>query len=97
MYQHGRDVYAIRTGHAVLAVVARDGGVLIHQVGRLLQKLKILVGQWHERGVSAQVVLQVLHVGHSTQYGEHIGERACKTESPGGHAGFGIALLDSCH
>lgn len=39
MYQDGRNVNSIRARHAVLAVVARYGGVLHHQICRIIQIL----------------------------------------------------------
>ena len=43
MQQHRRDVDAIGARHAVLAVVARDGGVLQHELRRLFEEILLIV------------------------------------------------------
>ena len=82
MQQDGRDVYSVRARHAVLAVVARNGGIFEHHPGGLLEQCELLFGAWFQRGVGADVVLQVFHIGHAAQGGQHAGKRARETESP---------------
>ena len=43
--QDGRDIEAIGTGHTVLTVVAGDGGVLGDELGRIVEKLVLLLGE----------------------------------------------------
>ena len=62
--QDGRDVYPVGARHTILTVVARDGVELHHAVGRLLQESELVIAQWLQRAVGAQVVLQVFHACH---------------------------------
>ena len=45
MEQYGRDVNAIRAGHAILAIVAGDGRVLGYQISRVEEKLLLVFCQ----------------------------------------------------
>ena len=72
--EHSGYVDAVGAGHAVLAVVAGDGRVFVHLAGSLLEEGLVIIGQGHERGVGADIVLQVLHVGHAAENRQdHIG------------------------
>ena len=80
--QNGRNVDTVRAGHAVFAIVARHGRVFLDKLSRFFQKFIVLVGQRHKRRVGAEIVLQVFHIGHAAQYGEHLFRRTGKTERP---------------
>ena len=95
--QYPRNVDAIGARHAVLAVVAWDGGVFEHQLGGIEQELLFLLGERNQRRIGADVVLQMLHVGHAAQYGEHHGRCAGKAECPRSDAVFGVACLQTCY
>ena len=76
------NVDAIRAGHAILAIVARDGRVGHHQLGRLLEKRQLVVAQRHEGRIGPDVILQVLHIGHAAQDGQHLRGRAGRGRPP---------------
>ena len=95
--QHARYVYAIGAGHAVLTVVAGYDGVTQVEFRYLLQEGVVFLRQWLQRGVSAQVVLQVFHIGHATQHGEHAGPSAREAERPRGDAAFRLSLPETGH
>ena len=95
MHENGRDVESVRTRHAVLAVVARDGGVGDVEVGNLvLEPFLFLCGEWFQRAVGAQVVLQMLHISHTTQSREHIGFGTHIAECPRCHAVLWTLLFE---
>ena len=91
------NVDAIRAGHAILAIVARDGRVGHHQLGRLLEKRQLVVAQRHEGRIGPDVILQVLHIGHAAQDGQHLRGRAGETEGPRGDAALRHPLLQAEH
>ena len=93
MQQDAGDVQPVGAGHAIVAVVAGDSLVLHHQVGGLLQEGELFVRQGLQGRIGAQVVLQMLHVGHAAQYGQHAGEAACEAERPRGDAVLRFTLL----
>jgi len=72
MYQDGRNVNSIRARHAVLAVVARYGGVLHHQICRIIQILSFLFCEWYQWRVSTDVILQMFHISHAAQHCQYI-------------------------
>ena len=80
--QDGGDVDAVRAGHAIFAVVARDGVELHHRGGGVLQEPELVVGQRFERGVATQVVLQVLHARHAAENSQNIRVTSGKAEGP---------------
>ena len=83
MDEDGMNVDAIGTRHAVFAVVA--GNVLQSDdaLGDLLVQIALfLFCQRYQRTIAEQVVLQVLHVSHAAQYGEHTLWRAGIAEGP---------------
>ena len=82
MQQHGRDVYAIRTRHAILAVVARNGRILQHELGSFFEEGQIVVGQVFQWRIGLEVVDEVFLIGHTTQCGEHTGEVSAEAEGP---------------
>ena len=74
MYEDGWNVEAIRARHAVIAVVAVDCGIALDERCCLaFEPLLLLFGERLKRGVSAKVVFQVLHIGHTAQDGKHSG------------------------
>lgn len=97
MYQYGRNVNSIRARHAVLAVVARYGGVLHHQICRIIQILSFLFREWYQWRVSTDVILQMFHISHAAQHCQYILGRTGITECPRRHTAFGFALLQPCH
>ena len=72
--EYARNVDAIGARHAVLAVVAGNGVVAHNLVGDAIEKVLLLVGEFLKRTVGAQVLLEVLHIGHAAQHGEHARE-----------------------
>ena len=74
VHEDGRNVDAVGAGHAVLAVVAGDGVVTHDFVGDAVEELLLLVGQLLQRGVGAQVLLEVFHIGHAAQHRQHTRE-----------------------
>lgn len=82
MYQDGRNVNSIRARHAVLAVVARYGGVLHHQICRIIQILSFLFCEWYQWRVSTDVILQMFHISHAAQHCQYILGRTGITECP---------------
>ena len=52
----------------------------------LVERTHALLLQRHERTIGEQVILQVLHIGHTREHGEHTLVGACIAESPGGDA-----------
>ena len=47
--KYGWNVDAIAARHAIFAVGARDGGIVHHHVGGVMEKLQFLVGERLER------------------------------------------------
>ena len=68
MYQDGRNVNSIRARHAALAVVARYGGVLHHQICRIIQILSFLFCEWYQWRVSTDVKPGISHAAQHRQY-----------------------------
>ena len=80
--QDGRNVYAIGARHAILAIVARNCGILLYEFGGIEQELRLIVSQWHKRRERTYVVLKMLHVCHATKHSEDIVLRAEEAECP---------------
>ena len=98
MYKYGRDVEAIRARHTIVAVVAVNRRVALDECCRFaLEPLLFLFGERFKRGIRAQIVLKVLHVGHAAQHGEHCRLGANVAECPRCHAVLGFALLEVRH
>ena len=95
MGEDRRDVQSVGAGHAVLAVGAGDGGVAEHHLCRILQQGELLPGELLEGGIGADVVLQMLHVGHAAQHGEHPGPCTREAEGPRGGALRRALLLEA--
>lgn len=96
MQQDGGYVYSVRTRHTILAVVARDGLILHHQVCRFLQEGELIFRQRMQRRIGAQVVLQMLHISHTAEDSQHTGKTSGEAERPRCHAlpGFALFQLD---
>ena len=84
MLKHARDINAVGAGHAVLAVGAGDSREAGKLVPDLLEQRYLSIRKWCKRGKTTEVILQVLHVGHTAQYGEDLGLRSRKSERPRG-------------
>ena len=98
MYEDGRDVESVGARHAVIAVVAIDGGIALDERCRLvLQPVLLLHGERFQGRVCAQVVLQVFHIRHAAEHGEHGGFGADVAEGPRSHAVLRLALLEVRH
>ena len=72
MGQDGGDVQPVGTGHTVVALVTRNGRILVDQVGRFIQELFLLFLQFYQGGIGADVVLQMLQIGHATEAGQYL-------------------------
>lgn len=53
MQEDGRDIDAVRAGHAIFAVVAGDGVVLHHHGSGILQEAEIIFGQYVQGSIGA--------------------------------------------
>ena len=95
--QDARDIQSVRTRHTIVALVTRHRRILLHQVSRNKEKLLLLIRQLLERSETTNIVLQVLHIGHTTQCTEHIRIRATETECPRSHTVLRLSLLQSSH
>jgi hypothetical protein len=83
VYKDGWDIHTVRTRHAVLTIVARNVFETYNLLGDILiEESHLLLGKWLQRTVREQVILQVLHIGHTTQYGKYALVGACIAESP---------------
>lgn len=67
MKQNRRNVKSVRTRHAILAVVTRNRVILHHLGCRILQEAEIIGGKCLQRGVSAQIILKMLHACHAAE------------------------------
>ena len=95
MGEDAGDVQAVRARHTVLAARAGDGGIFEHQLGSICEQGELILGARVERRVGADVILQVLHIAHSAEHGEHSREGAGKAEGPGCDALLRTALLQT--
>ena len=94
MYEDSGNIDAIGTGHAVLTVVT--GNILQpYNLTRhlLVQVFLLFRGQRLEGAIGQQVVLQVLHVGHTREHGEHSLGSTGIAEGPRGHATLRVVLF----
>ena len=98
MYEDGRDVNAIGTRHTILTVVAWDILKSYDLVGYfIIQIPHLVIRQGHQRTIRQKVVLQVLHISHTTQNGKHAFRGSCITESPRCHRPLWRMTLQLCH
>jgi hypothetical protein len=71
VYKDGWYIHTVRTRHAVLTIVARNVFETYNLLSDILVKEShLLFGKWFQRTVREQVILQVLHIGHTAQYGK---------------------------
>ena len=84
--EDGRYVDAVGAGHAVVALVARNGLEVVDVLRYLHEEPVLLLGDGLQGRVCPQVLLQVLHVCHSAQYRQHSRWRASEAEGPRSHA-----------
>ena len=82
MQQNGWYVYTIRTWHAILAIVARNGGILLYQLGRIEEELGLVLRQRHKGRERTHIILQMLHASHTAEHGKYIGLGAQEAECP---------------
>ena len=94
MQQHRRNINTIRTRHAIFAIVTGYRRILHHQIGRIIQELDIRFRKRFQWGIGAQIVLQMLQIGHAAQNGQHAGRRPGKPKSPRGHTPLRITLFE---
>jgi hypothetical protein len=83
VYKDSWDINAVRTRHAVLTVVAGNILETHNLLGYLLVEVThLLVGKRLERTIRQQIILQVLHIGHTREYSKHALRCTCIAESP---------------
>ena len=97
MDKHGRNVNTIRTRHAIFAVIARHRRIFQHQLCRFFQKLLIILGQRNQRGVCTDIILQMLHIRHTTQHRQHQFRGTGKAKCPRCHTIFRATLFKTRH
>ena len=90
-----RNVDAVSTWHTVLTSRARHE----REFGKLrsifFEQSEFFVGAGVERRVGTDVVLQMFHISHAAEYGQHARERAAKTERPRSKAVVGTPALEA--
>ena len=97
MKQNRRNINPIGTRHAILAIVAGNRRILHHQVGRIIQKLRLLLRQRGKRRIRADIILQMLHISHTAQHSKHMLRRPGIAERPRSHAIVGPPLFQPGH
>ena len=94
MYEDGGNVDTVRTGHAVLTIVAGNILQTDNALGDVFVEEALLgLGERHQRAVGEEIVLEVFHIGHAAEHGEHTFGRAGIAESPRGHATLRVLAL----
>ena len=94
MGEDRRDVNAVGTGHTILAIGAGHGLEVGIYISYLLEQFQFVVVQRLMGRIGTDIVLQVLHIGHTAEHGEHSGLVAGKAESPRRHRRLRVALLE---
>ena len=97
VYEYSRYVNAVGTGHAILAVVARNGLHVYNLSGDIVQEFALVGTHRLQRAVGYQVVLEMLHVRHSAEYGQHAVGCAGISECPRGHTALRCAFFHFRH
>ena len=83
MYEDGWYVNAIGARHAVFAIVAGNILKAYYLLGYLLVEIAhLIIRQRNKWTVGEEVILQMLHIGHSAEYTEHTLWGSCIAESP---------------
>ena len=80
--ENGRYVNSIRAWHTILTAGTPHERVILHLLGRNLQKLFFLIRQRLEIKERGQVVLEVIHICHTAQHTLYPRETAGKPECP---------------
>ena len=80
--EDSRNIDAIRTRHAILAIVAWDERIAHELLSGRIEEVHIFLRQWFEWRVCFDVLLQVFHVRHTAKHAEYMRMRSGKTESP---------------
>ena len=93
MQQNRRNVDAVWARHTIFAIVARNSVPLHHVSSHLLEEMEIVVGERFQWAICAQIILKMLHAGHSAEHCEHTGLAPGKAERPRSHTALGLALL----
>ena len=95
MLENARNVDSIGAGHTVFTVGA---GNVLHREELagdvVVEEFLFLFGERLQRAIGQQIVLEVLHIGHSREHGIDARGRAGIAEGPRGDAVFGVALLE---
>ena len=87
------NVQAEGAGHAILARGAGDVFQVIDFLGDVFEEVKLFICKRFHRTVGGEVVVEVVHVGHAAEGGEHVGEGAAEAERPRRHAALRLAFL----
>ena len=82
MQKDCRDVDSIGARHAVFAVIAWNCRIFLHEDSCLFEEYKVIFCKWHQGGEALEVVLKVLHIGHSAENAEHSRMSSGKSEGP---------------
>ena len=82
MQQDGRNIDVIRTRHAIFTIVTRDKRITDKLLGSGIQEIHIVLCQRFQWRISLHIFLQMFHVRHATEDGQHIRMGAGKTEGP---------------
>ena len=82
MYEDTRDVNTIRTGHAILAVITRNGLHLHYLLRNAFKKSILFLRSRLQRTVGEEVVFEVLHICHTREYRQDTLRRTGIAEGP---------------
>ena len=77
-----RNVQSVRTRHTIFTLRTRNQIGMEHQIGNRLERLLLFIGKRSQRLEGADVILQMLHIGHTAQNGQDDRLGTCKAESP---------------
>lgn len=95
--QNGWGVQSVEARHAIFAIIAWNGGAGEYHSHRILQQSHFDSRTRIERRGSVEVVLQMLHMRHTTQHCQHIRERPGKAGDPGDRTILRSVLFQTCH
>jgi len=82
MRENARNIYTVRTRHTVIAMGTIHRRILSHKRSHLLHERQLLFVHRLEIHERLEIVLQMLHVGHSAEHCQYPRVRAHETESP---------------
>lgn len=97
MQQNSRNIDPVRARHTIFTIVTGNRRILHHQVRRLVQKPGFLLRQRYQGRISADIILQMLHISHTAQHRKHMLRRPRIPESPRSHTIAGTPLLQPRH